>query len=107
MVSRLEFEIKLTSFADDITFLVKDTQSLRKILKLIKRYGIFSFLKMNVEKCEACWIDLKVILINQLSVSRSLSRSIQSKFYEHILVITNCWKRKRISIFWLQIVGPY
>ena len=50
-----KIEIKLT-FADDVTFLVKDTQSLRKILKLIKKYGILSSLKMNVEMCEACWI---------------------------------------------------
>ena len=32
-----KIEIKLTSFAGDVTFLVKDTQSLRKILKLIKK----------------------------------------------------------------------
>ena len=32
-----KIEIKLTSFADDVTFLVKDTQSLRKIFKLIKK----------------------------------------------------------------------
>ena len=39
-----KIEIKLASFADDVTFLVKDTQSLREILKLIKKYGIFSSL---------------------------------------------------------------
>ena len=49
-------EIKLTSFADDTTFLVKDIQSLRRILKLSKMSEIFSSLKFNVEKCEACWI---------------------------------------------------
>ena len=37
-----KLEIKRTSFADDVTFLVKDTQSLRRILKLVKKYGIFS-----------------------------------------------------------------
>ena len=49
-----KFEIKLALFADDVTFLVKDTQSLRKILKLIKKYGKFPSLKMNMGKCEAC-----------------------------------------------------
>ena len=49
-------EIKLTAFADDTTFLVKDVQSLRRILKLSKAFEIFSSLKFNVEKCEACWI---------------------------------------------------
>ena len=51
-----QIEIKLTSFADHVTCLVKDTQSLRKILKLIKRYRLFSSLKINVEKREDCWV---------------------------------------------------
>ena len=48
--------MKLTSFADDVTFLIKDPCSLKKILKLIKEFGTFSSLKINAEKCEACWI---------------------------------------------------
>ena len=36
-------EIKLPPFADDVTFLVKDTQSLRKILKQIKKIWIILF----------------------------------------------------------------
>ena len=39
-----KIEIKLTSFADNVTFLVKDTQSLRKILKLIKKNMDYSLL---------------------------------------------------------------
>ena len=49
-------EVKLTSFADDVTFLIKDPCSLKNILKLIKEFGTFSSLKINVEKCEPCWI---------------------------------------------------
>ena len=37
-------------------FLVKDVQSLKRIVKLMKGFELFSALKMNVEKCEACWI---------------------------------------------------
>ena len=48
--------IKLTSFVDDVTFQVKDVQSLKRIVKLMKGFKLFSSLKMNVEKCEACWI---------------------------------------------------
>ena len=33
-----QFEIKLTEYADDTTFFVKDAQSLRKILKLLKKF---------------------------------------------------------------------
>ena len=49
-------EIKLTAFADDTTFLVRDTQSLRRMLNLAKFFQEYSSLKFNVEKCEACWI---------------------------------------------------
>ena len=48
--------MKLTSFADDVTFPIKDPCSLKKILKIIKEFGTFSSLKINVEKREACWI---------------------------------------------------
>ena len=48
--------IKLTSFVDDVTFLVKDVQSLKRIVKLMKGFELFSSLKMNVEKCITCWI---------------------------------------------------
>ena len=48
--------IELSSFADDVTFLVEDIQSLKRIVKLMKDFELFSSLKMNVEKCEACWI---------------------------------------------------
>ena len=46
-------EIKLTAFADDTTFLVRDTQSLRRMLNLAKYFQEYSSLKFNVEKCEA------------------------------------------------------
>ena len=49
-------EIKLTAFADDTTFLVRDTQSLRRMLNLAKYFQEYSSLKFNAEKCEACWI---------------------------------------------------
>ena len=48
-------EIKLTAFADDTTFLVGDTQFLRRMLNLAKYFQEYSSFKLNVEKCEACW----------------------------------------------------
>ena len=49
-------EIKLTSFADDVTTLAKDVSSIKRILKIMKTFGTFSSLKISVEKCEACWL---------------------------------------------------
>ena len=49
-----KLEVRLTSLADDVTFLMKDPCSLKIILKVIKEFGTFSSLKVNVEECEAC-----------------------------------------------------
>ena len=51
-----DIEIKLTAFADNTTFLVRDTQSLRRMLNLAKYFQEYSSVKFNVEKCEACWV---------------------------------------------------
>ena len=48
-----KIEIKLTSFADDVTFLVAQS---KEILKIMKVFDTFSSLKISVEKCEACWL---------------------------------------------------
>ena len=52
-----KIEIKLTSFADDVTFLVKDVSSSKRMLKIMKTFGTFSSLKISVEKCEAFWLS--------------------------------------------------
>ena len=49
-------EIKLTAYADDTTFFIRDAQSFRRILKIMKKFEVFSSLKINVEKCEVGWI---------------------------------------------------
>ena len=49
-------EIKLSAYTYDTTFFVKDSQSLQRILKLMKEFQVFSSLTINVEKCEASWI---------------------------------------------------
>ena len=70
-------EIKLTVHADDTTFLVRDAQSLRRILKIMKKFEVFLSLKINVEKCEAGWIGkakncvTKIISCKWRSVTQS------------------------------------
>ena len=56
MIKNVKIVIIVTAYADDTTFFMKDAQSLRKILKLLKKFEEFSSLRINVEKCEACWI---------------------------------------------------
>ena len=39
-----------------IRLFVKDAQSLRKVLKLLNKCEELLSFRINVEKCEACWI---------------------------------------------------
>ena len=55
-------DIKLTTFADDMTCFLKDTASFRKVLNLLGEYGLFSGLKVNEEKTE-------VLLLGNINVS--------------------------------------
>ena len=114
-------EITLTAFADDTTFLVKDVQSLRRILKLSKTFEIFSSLKFNVEKCEACWIGrsrskhTKPIQCKWISLTQSCIKILgahftynkqldeKMNFYRLIIdsrTLLNTWKQR-----WLSLAG--
>ena len=50
------YQIKLSAYADDADFLASDAVSLGLILQTCATFQTFSSLKLNVEKCEACWI---------------------------------------------------
>ena len=49
-----DIEIKLSAFADDTTFFVRSKESLNRLLNIMRKFGEFSSLHANVEKCEAC-----------------------------------------------------
>ena len=49
-------EIKLSAYADDSSFFVVNTKSLRLIFNICESFEEFSSLKLNLEKSEACWI---------------------------------------------------
>ena len=51
-----DFEVKLSAYADDTYFFTLDTRSLLAVLNTCKTFQEFSSLKINLEKCQACWI---------------------------------------------------
>ena len=51
-----DIKIRLTAFAVDSTFFVRDKQSINRILNIMKTFGTFSSLNASIEKCEVCWI---------------------------------------------------
>ena len=114
-------EIKLTPFADDTTFLVRDTQSLRRMLNLAKYFQDYSSLMVNVEKCDVCWIrkakgqssmpiQCKWINLNRSSIKIlgahfSYNKQLVEKmnFYQvttDCQIILNIWKQR-----WLSLAG--
>ena len=52
-------EIKLSAYADDADFLTPDTESLESIFQTCTTFQLYSSLKLNLEKSEACWIGIK------------------------------------------------
>ena len=114
-------EINLTSFANDVTFLVKDVSSVKRILKIMKTFGTFPSLKISVEKCEAgwlgkwkgntdkpidCkWIQLKTKTIKILGTHFSYSKELEKKINFYNLTmdcrnVLNLWKQR-----WLSVAG--
>ena len=52
-------EIKLSAYADDADFFTSDVRSLALIFQTCETFQIYSSLKLNLEKSEACWIGTK------------------------------------------------
>ena len=48
--------VKLSAYADDTYFFTLDVNSLPLILNTYDKFEKYSSLKLNVEKCQACWI---------------------------------------------------
>ena len=49
-------EIKLTSFADDVTTFLKDLVSFHNLMKMLDQFGNCAGLKLNKSKTEALWL---------------------------------------------------
>ena len=53
------YELKLTSFADDVSYFLQDLKSIKELLWLLKHSEQFTSLKVNHEKSEICGIGSK------------------------------------------------
>ena len=53
------YELKLTSFADDMSYFHQDLKSIKELLWLVKYSEQFTSLKVNYEKSEICGIGYK------------------------------------------------
>ena len=52
-------EINLSAYADDADFFTSDVRSLALIFQTCETFQVYSSLKLNLEKSEACWIGAK------------------------------------------------
>ena len=117
-------EIKLSAYADDSSFFVVNTKSLRLIFNICESFEEFSSLKLNLEKSEACWIgsakgrpdkpancnwiDLVCDKIRILGVYNSYDTDLANRhnFFDiigNMKSCLNCWRYRglagRIQIF--------
>ena len=50
-----DIPLKLSTYADDVYYFLRDITSLQVIFQLFSNFQEFSSLKVNLDKCEACW----------------------------------------------------
>ena len=48
--------IKLTAYADDTYFIALDVPSFQQVFIICNTFEEFSYLQLNLDKCQACWI---------------------------------------------------
>ena len=51
-----DHEIKLSAYADGADFLTLDVKSLQTIFQTCTTFQLYSSLKLNLDKSEACWM---------------------------------------------------
>ena len=112
-------EIKLSAYADDSSFFVVNTKSLRLIFNICESFEELSSLKLNLEKPEACWIgstkgrpdkpancdwiDLVCDKIRILGVYNSYGTDLANRhnFFDIIGKMKsclNCWRYRGLTI---------
>ena len=116
-----DVELKLSCYADNGYFMVKTVDSIKKILRYFDIYSPYSSSKINLEKCEACWLgrakfrDDKPIACKWTAVNNNCMRILGSFFsYDALLsqkvnflmvtesihtgTIVNCWKQRDLTL---------
>ena len=114
-----DVELKLSCYADDGYFMVKTVDSIKKILRYFDIYSLYSSLKVNLEKFEACWLgrakfrDDKPIACKWTALNNGCIRILGSFFSydpllsqkvnfltvtESIHTIVNCWKQRGLTL---------
>ena len=53
--------IKLSAYADDTYFIALDVPSFQQVFIICNTFEEFSSLKLNLDKCQACWIKVNSI----------------------------------------------
>ena len=112
-------QTKLSCYADDGYFIVKSVDSLKNILRYFDIYSLYSCLKVNLKKCEACWLgrakfrDYKPIACKWTALNNDWIRILGSFFSydaalnqqvnfltvtESIHTIVNCWKQRCLTL---------
>ena len=57
-ISTGEKEIKISMYADDTTVFVRDLNSIKHLLNILKKFASISGLQINTSKTEALWLGL-------------------------------------------------
>ena len=109
-------EIKILSYADDTTAILKDETDATKLFDYLRKFETISGLKMNKTKTEGLWlgrnknINFKplgikwpsIIKILGIHISYDKQLSLEKKFKEKVAKVKmklNMWKQRNLTIF--------
>ena len=113
-----DVELKLSCYAENGYFMVKTVDSIKKMLRYFDINFLYSSLKVNLEKCEACWLgkakfrDDKPIGCKWTALNNDCIRILGSFFsYDAILsqkinfltitesihTLVTCWKQSGLE----------
>ena len=77
-ISILEHVFKLSAYADDTTFFIKDISSVEELFHTFNRYSCYSGLRLNASKSEICGIGAKKGDIVDLFGAKCLNLEIEA-----------------------------
>ena len=110
------YEIKILSYADDTTAILKDETDAKKLFDFLKMFETVSGLKMNKDKTEGLWLGWKrnsnfkplgikwpsIIKILGIHISYDKQLSLEKNFKEKVAKVKmklDMWKQRNLTIF--------
>ena len=111
-----DYQIKLSAYADNADFQMADVNSSQSVFQTCSTFQLYFFLKLNLEKSEACWIgnnmgsyempinckwlNIKCSAMRTLGIFNSYEKDLEEKlnFLDNLNDVLITWRSKKLSL---------